>query len=503
MSARQPFVPGNGFAPSSRPESRSANATASAAPQLHFVADPSNPLNGGGGNVQKKSQIESAENPPLNIGSLTKSNRTQNTPSRRQSLQTTTNHIPRPATSDPHSLHASSNSHNSRPGTSEPFSKPKSNAAAPNHRLQAHSLAKSHNIVAPTPLQARSTPPLFSNAASSFKTPALPAPYTPPQRIDAHGFRTSTDDPLHSQMTDQQTSPEQSREEINPDDSTIRLKTLPSQPGPHRRAFGSHVITDLTQGDEIYEVPDAEVASNGGGRNKRARSEVDEDEDDEHAHMQSYGAPAKRFKAQKHVERKSDENTYPRGSMDEDEMYHRSSSPHVQEYPPQQPRHHTANRSTNLAASAAARCFPLQYPNSTQCNETSQHSPEIERLMQLFNAEQLDLDLDARVEKYTRSVEKWKACTREEWTAGADGLTALYTKIFDFVSRPLTVVLLMDLYLTRQIFKAKNHMTEKVQLFAVCDGRLQQQTEVLADRDTLLAGAKDQLIAESGKVLKK
>ncbi|KAJ7488052.1 hypothetical protein FB451DRAFT_1553574 [Mycena latifolia] len=480
MSARQPFVPGSGLAPSSRPESRSAHATASApTPQLHFVADPSNPLNGGSGNTQK-SQKEGAENPPLNIGSLTKSNRTQNPPSRRQSLQTTANHIPRPATSDPHSLHAPSN----RPGTSDPFSKPKSNAAVPNHRHQAQSLAKSHNIVAPTPLQARSTPSLFSNAASSFKTPALPAPYTPPQQIDAHGFRTSTNDPSHSQMTDQQISPEQSREEINPDDSTMRLKMLPSQPGPHRRAFGSRAITDLTQEDEIYEVPEAEVASNGGGRNKRARSEVDDDEDDEHAHRQSYGAPAKRFKTQKHViERQNDENAYPRGSMDEDEMYHRSSSPHdVQEYPPQQPRHSAPKRSANLSVSAAARRFPPQYPNSAQSTQSSQPSSEIERLMQILKAEQFDFDLDARVEKYTRSVEKWKACTREEWTAGADDLTALYTKIFDF---------------------AKNHMTDKVQLFSVCDGRLQRQTEVLADRDTLLAGAKDQLIAESGNVLKK
>ncbi|KAJ7135847.1 hypothetical protein C8R44DRAFT_769156 [Mycena epipterygia] len=106
----------------------------------------------------------------------------------------------------------------------------------------------------------------------------------------------------------------------------------------------------------------------------------------------------------------------------------------------------------------------------------------MDRLLHLLKADQLDLACDAKIEKYTSSVEKWKACSREEWMAGAEELTGRYNKIFDFV---------------------KSHMAEKVQLFATCDGRLQQQNEVLNERETLLAGVKDVLVAESGNVLKK
>lgn len=52
---------------------------------------------------------------------------------------------------------------------------------------------------------------------------------------------------------------------------------------------------------------------------------------------------------------------------------------------------------------------------------SSNSDPEISRLVQLLKAEDLDLAADARVDKYTRLVEKWKGCSREEWLAGADG----------------------------------------------------------------------------------
>ncbi|KAJ6564985.1 hypothetical protein DFH09DRAFT_1475556 [Mycena vulgaris] len=487
MSARQPFVPG-GFAPSSRPESRTAHPSA---PAPHFVADPSNPLHGGVNTQKPHNEIPEA--PPLNIGSLTK-DRAQNPPSRRPSLQT--NYPPRPATSDPHSLHASSSNHNLRPGTSDPHARPKS-IAAPNHRLQGHS--KSH-IVAPTPLQARSTPSLFSNAstsfASSFKTPALPAPHTPPQQhppVDAHGFRTPTDDPMLSQITDHQPSPDQSREE--PDETTgFRIRTLPSQSAPHRSAFGSRGVTDLTQEDEIYEIPEAEVASlTANGRNKRGRSEVDDDEDDEHAHMQSYGAPAKRFKTQKTRRRTTERQECLPPLFDGRE---RAVSPLLQ--PARCPR----VPSSPAAAPPRTRSWPIRQQQSSRHRRrpplpapifrqfqlqlqlqlrAAAASSEIARLAQLFKAEQLDFDCDARIEKYTRLAEKWKGCTREEWMAGADELTALYTKIFDF---------------------AKSHMAEKLQLFATCDARLQQQTEVLSDRDALLVGAKETFAVEGANVLK-
>lgn len=297
MSARQPFVPGSGFGSSSRPDSRAAQSSnAATSTPLHFVADPSNPLNSGPitGNSQKD-RSEKAENRPLNIGSLTKSNRSQNPPPRRQSMQTPS----RPPTLMSDTKSISAPNHIMRPGTSDPHSKPKTNPT-PNHRLQAH--ANSHSIVAPTPLQARSTPSLFSNNASSsfpaaFKTPALPGSrLSPPQHpsTDAHDFRA----PANDQMTEQQQpSPEQSQEDIVAEKSTFRLKTLPSQPGPHRLVFGARAASE---DDEVYEIPEPEVAAvrHGSGRNKRGRSEVDEDDDEEHTrmHIQGYGGQAKRFK---------------------------------------------------------------------------------------------------------------------------------------------------------------------------------------------------------------
>lgn len=299
MSARQPFVPGAGFGPSSRPESRAAptsNASAGATASIphHFIADPSNPLNGGQvSSISQKERIENAESRPLNINSLTKSsNRGQNPPSRRQSIQT-----PARPSSDPKSMSAPN--HIIRPGTSDPHSKPKS-SAVPNHRLQAH--ASLHSIAAPTPLQPRSTPALFSHNSSSFpsafKTPALPGSRHSPQQhpsSELHGFRA----PANDQMTENQEPSHASEEDIVPENSTFRLKTLPSQPGPHRIVFGARAASDVVEDDEIYEIPESEIVRNGSGRNKRARSEVDDDEDEHsHAHMQGYGVQAKRFKGQ-------------------------------------------------------------------------------------------------------------------------------------------------------------------------------------------------------------
>ncbi|KAJ7149081.1 hypothetical protein C8R43DRAFT_1107847 [Mycena crocata] len=420
MSARQPFVPGSGFGASSRPESRSATSNAPSIP--HFVADPTNPLNGG--STTPKDRADNVDNRPLNIGSLTKNNRMHPPPPpRRQSMQTTG--YPRPSTSDPHSIVALN--HPTRPGTSDPHSKPQS-MAVPNHRLQSHA-----GIVAPTPVQARSTSAIFSNPAPAFKTPTLPAPRT----------RTPANDTMHDQ---QSLSPEHSRDENVPNNGAFRLKTLPTQPGAHRLNFGAaRAVTDLTEEeDEIYEITESEAAVR--GRNKRGRSEVD---DDEHEH--GYGGQAKRFKGQQQLD---EAEAYPRTA----DMYHRSSSPHENQEYAQQPR----------------RPAPAAPPH--------QHPPaETNRLLHLLKADGFDLQCDARVEKYTRLAEKWKTCSREEWMAGADGLATNYNKIFDFV---------------------KSHMATKLQLFATCDGRLQQQNEVLKDREAQLGDVKEGLVAESGNVLK-
>ncbi|KAJ7167967.1 hypothetical protein C8R46DRAFT_1350847 [Mycena filopes] len=430
-SARQPF---------------SFPAGAPATP-LTFVADPSNPLNGGPVAANPKERVENAENAPLNIGSLTKGNRAQNTLPRRQSMQAP----PRPSTSDPHSMSAPANHHIIRPGTSDPHSKPKS-ALTANHRVQAHSIA------APTPLRARSTPSMFSNAthgssfssaaSSTFKNPALPGSRMSPP---------PSSDPFRAPANEQpQPSLEQSQE------NETASYTLPSQPGPYRLDF-SAPVTDLTQ-DDVYEVLESQIAAVR-GRQKRGRSEVD-DEGDEDESVQY----AKRLKTEQQ------DYGRPSHAAAATEMYRRSStsSPHEIAYPPaQQPRQHHRRTAGNPNPQAV-------HPNrNTNVNVNPTHNSQ---LLQLLKAEDFDLAsiAEAKVEKYIRLKEKWRGCKKEEWLAGADELTALYAKIFDFV---------------------KDHMTSKIQVFARVDEGVRAHERVLEERAGLLADAEAQFVLDAGNVL--
>ncbi|KAJ6613167.1 hypothetical protein B0H10DRAFT_2049781 [Mycena sp. CBHHK59/15] len=503
MSARQPFVPGQGFSSSSRPDSRTAhnNATndATTSAPLHFVADPSNPLNGGSiaGNVQKD-RIENAAALPLNIGSLTRSNRAQNSaPSRRQSLQMpTADQISRPGTSDPHSkshrqsLPTPTTNHPPRPGTSDPHSQSRS-TAVPNHRLQAHALANSHGIIAPSPRQPRSASPMFSNnsasgmfSSSSFKTPALPVSRISPQKqptTDARGLRA----PIHElhghpQSIDHQLQiPDQSNDNILTNSSAFGLMILPSQPGPHRIDFGANVVTDLTQDDEPHLIATTER----NGRNKRGRPEIeDEDEgDEEHANMHSYGGRAKRFKAhQEYVEKQDDENAmYPRSSNDEN-IYAPLSSPHrVQEHDLQSIRPRES-RNSNIQRSEVTEDYRAQAQYSfASSSHDSLDDLFLSHLLDV-GVSSFDFDQDGAVQTYIRSTERWKTCPREEWMAGAEEMAAKYVKILDFV---------------------KNHVITKIQRFASIDEKKDQHKEVLKERDQLLDEEKERLVKNGGNVL--
>ncbi|KAJ7135670.1 hypothetical protein C8R44DRAFT_729238 [Mycena epipterygia] len=155
-------------------------------------------------------------------------------------------------------------------------------------------------------------------------------------------------------------SADQFHEEIMPDNSTFHLNKLPMLPGLHHPIFGSGAVTDLSE-----DIPDSEFpVRTGNGRNNR-RLEVDDDENKEHAHMRSYHAPAKRLKGQQQLVKRqvNDESVYPGSSQ-------------------------TTLRNSHTALS----CLTARAPS-----HASRH---------------LDLDW---VDKYTRSVEKWQACTLEEW----------------------------------------------------------------------------------------
>ncbi|KAK7012877.1 hypothetical protein R3P38DRAFT_3016461 [Favolaschia claudopus] len=461
MSARTPFVPG-GFTSSSRPESRAAQsanvATQSSGTPPHFVADPSNPLNGGP--LVPTSSKDHAENRPLNINSLTRSNRTNNSNQthRRQSIQSS---APKSMPAPPQIM---------RPGTSDPHLASKSHPNI-NHRLQAH--ANSHSIAAPTPLQAaRSTPALFSGsnssfAQSTFKTPALPVSRLSPQQKPLSPTRTTGD--VH-----------------NDNNNAFRLKSLPSQPGPHRIVFGAPA--DPTDDDEIYEIVDPQVRSaSGGGRNKRGRSELDDD-NEKRTPARAY---AKRFKAQ----------ADPRASNAANDMYYRS-----QDYPPpvQQQQHQPQQQSRRQ-----------QLPNRPNINDLDHRfSPQItnnpagSELAALFRSRPHHADPQGgRIRPRVRSADR-KVCTLgrevedmlgEEWIAGADELSELYSKIFDYVKSHMTFV---PLTLPLSLFSFSHRSNSvKVKLFANCDEKLKEHGEVLKDRDGLLADVKDRLVAESGNVL--
>ncbi|KAK6992272.1 hypothetical protein R3P38DRAFT_3088777 [Favolaschia claudopus] len=442
MSARTPFVPG-GFTSSSRPESRAAQSANVATqsswhPPPHFVADPSNPLNGG----------------PL-------------VPTSRQR--------PRRKSTSKHQLPDQIQS-DFRPSSCIEHCRP---YASPGRSIHSCSVFR---------LQ-------FLFAQSTFKTPALPVSRLSPQQSDSHAFHASSNDDT---MTEEPLSPTRTTGDVhNDNNNAFRLKSLPSQPGPHRIVFGAPA--DPTDDDEIYEIVDPQVRSaSGGGRNKRGRSELDDDNENEplHGHMSGYdGQQAKRFKAD------------PRASNAANDMYYRSSSPHhSQDYPPpvQQQQHQPQQQSRRQQLPNRPNINDLDHRFSPQItnNPAAANSPpssDLDRIMQTLKAEGFDLASEARIEKYARWAEKWKTCSREEWIAGADELSELYSKIFDYVKSHMTFV---PLTLPLSLFSFSHRSNSvKVKLFANCDEKLKEHGEVLKDRDGLLADVKDRLVAESGNVL--
>ncbi|KAJ7201334.1 hypothetical protein GGX14DRAFT_571450 [Mycena pura] len=489
MSARQPFIPGQGFGGPSRPESRIANSNSTLADTtstaLHFVPDPSNPLNGGPMHKVQKDRTENAnaETPPLNLGSLTKNIRSL---PRRSSMQ-----ISRTATSDPHATRASTPL--IRPETSDPNAKL---PVAPNHRLQAH--ANAHSIISPTPLLARSNTSLFSNSSSisSYKSPAFPANHASSHQPDAHqDFANDSSYPQPASPSTEQPPDDEARSEH----SAMRFVTLPSQPGPHRVVFGVH------DSDDLYEIaePNVPPAPRKAG-SKRKGAEVDEDADDAHTRAQGFGGPAKRFKAQ---QPQPDERAYPRDG----EVYHtqpRSSSPH--EATGYAPGLHEQVGHTGDGAAAAYAHYSSQYHDAEPdgAPAPAPHDSGIARLLDLLKVDNDAIDVDARVDKYMRSAERWRSCSREEWIAGADEIAAMYTKIFEFAKAHMACVRLLVIVLLPPasafaLVLTVHDTSEKAKLFAQCEGRLQEHGRVLAERDGLLVGVKQRLVEESGNVLSK
>ncbi|KAJ7274822.1 hypothetical protein C8J57DRAFT_1714574 [Mycena rebaudengoi] len=468
MSARMPFVPGQGLPPSSRPASRAApsnNTRNSLQPSPLFTADPSNPLNGGSFlNDTHKERTENSDHAPLNIGSFAR--RADVAPSRRQSIHSTgTNPV-------------------ARPGTSDPCDKP-APAMSVNHRLQARASTNSHNIVAPSPRPPRSS--FATLSSSSFKTPALP---------NTPSASSTMDIPIPLNESQSQASDEQPPPcgQEDRSDSPLNLITLPDQPGPHRINFGCRIpnFTDLTQDDQ----PVAGATAMNRRTRSRAEMEEEEESDDEAA---TYRGHEKRRKI--HQEPQADENAFHRSSNDENE-YRRSFSPHeftVQKHHrrpksarnltpaiPEQPLNHRAPlQNAPGAAHKSTRnpgpAMPAQAPrHRTVPNPLVDHADSLVARLLAPAGDDDFIDSEAELDIYARAAEKWKTCSYEEWKAGADELAAKYVKVLDFV---------------------KTHMITKAKLFARFDDVAEKQQAILDERETVLDGVRGRLVKEGGNVL--
>ncbi|KAF7303101.1 ECM11 domain-containing protein [Mycena kentingensis (nom. inval.)] len=323
----------------------------------------------------------------------------------------------RPTTSDPHGHVA----HQAGLGlqTTRPGT---SDPHKGNHRLQQHA----HNgILAPMPRKTPQ-PPLF--ASGGFKAPALPG---------------SADD--------------------------ASSMALPGQNGPHRVVFGSSMAQGQVQtrpvaaeeeDDDCYEMPPPMSIAKQAG--KRTRGEL-EDEGDEEDEPGNAAHPQKRFKPA------------PAQVDDRERAYSRNSHGHGHDFNHQRHSSSPHERSYNAQAQAYHHPTAMQQPHAPP--------PALARLLGLLKADTVLLDepvIESKIAEYERSAERWRSCTREEWLAGAEEITAKYNKVFDFV---------------------KTHMTAKIALFTSCDTRLAEHDKVLAEREELLSHARVHLLENGGEVI--
>ncbi|KAJ7189527.1 hypothetical protein GGX14DRAFT_580632 [Mycena pura] len=315
------------------------------------------------------------------------------------------------------------------------------------------------SIDSPAPLLARSNTSLFSNSSSisSYKSPALPANHASPHQPDAH--QEFANDSSYSQPASPSTE-QPLDNEARSEDSAMRFVTLPSQPGPHRVVFGAH------DSDDLYEIAEPNVLpAPHKARGKRKRAEVDEDADDAHTRTQGFGGPAKRFKAQQ-------PQVPPRVDVDCVVVYleevEKPSDPGIVWSWAGVRRGRAGTRVPDLLLKA--RRVSSRFARSS-------------------------------VDKYMRSAERWRSCSREEWIAGADSESRLHTCLHITVVFHRTTE--MAATYTKILDFAKAHMAEKAKLFAQCEGRLQGHGRVLVERDGLLVRVKQRLVEESGDVLSK
>ncbi|KAF7300503.1 ECM11 domain-containing protein [Mycena chlorophos] len=268
---------------------------------------------------------------------------------------------------------------------------------------------------------------------------------TPRKTVPASPFAFKVPGPRnHNQQ--QQPQPDHSEESMYAPDidrltapSPMRLAVLPSQPGPHRISFAHPIDVDDGEGEgDGYELAGPQTGS------KRTRGDLEDGEDVQNEDEDGQQHPQKRFKP----------------------VPERAYSRNDHEYQPEQ-FHQRQQRP------------PQYHPNPSP----PQAPAPMLRLLALLKADTLmtnDVVFESKIQRYERSCQRWKECSREEWLAGADEVIAKFTTLLD---------------------KVKDHMAEKLVLFTNCTAAIAAHTEVLKEREEVLASAKVQLVAGGGEVL--
>ncbi|KAI0703062.1 hypothetical protein BC835DRAFT_1081715 [Cytidiella melzeri] len=127
-------------------------------------------------------------------------------------------------------------------------------------------------------------------------------------------------------------------------------------------------------------------------------------------------------------------------------------------------------RTPSPATSHAGQAYIPSVPPSGAHNDHA-----LSRLL----GEDFDAHADAHITAYEEAKKKWASCTIEEWTAGADELTAKFGRLLDIV---------------------KEHMNTKLSLYATLTASLTSHREVLKTRENTLDEVRDTLIQNGGNV---
>ncbi|KAF9496683.1 hypothetical protein BDN71DRAFT_1430080 [Pleurotus eryngii] len=429
MSARQQFFP--------RPASRAThvdNDENNSAPSKHFQPDPTNPLN--------QLQLKSSATSSSTGSSIQNPQKKHHNPEPKQ-LNLSSLRKPR------HGLSSASGS--AQGAQNQDMGSPQTNERGqnPTGSKARGSLKQQTNIASPTPHPLRDVSQLLATSSpngtfgvntsfseSSFRMPVLPPAATDAtpasfqansgKAISQDGAHTSTQFPAEASFT----SPTSSLDISNPRGGDMLIDELSESTNGHSAFNLSLPFGDYSGPQRILleenglQDPTRRPGSRNGSRRKQKPTSKRSRADFEDSVLEgvSHGRA-------KHS-RPEQAYTHERESLEHDDLHE---------------QYHPVAQSGNA---------PLPRMNT------------LDKLLGL----DVDQYIESHLEKYEEAREKWKTCTMDEWTAGADGLGRFLISM-------------------------------KMKLFATMNKKIDEHNTVLDERSKSLVLAKDQLVKDSGTVL--